>query len=229
MGTLDSMQGTEPTADATGWPMANGLDAAIDAEASPLASSGRLNHGMLLLAGAVLVAVATLFVMRKTGATTVDGTLSAVELQIEKALAQIGGTASAGDVGMLMRDTDDVIAVFAYDPAEKQVELVDLARNPFVMHMELDESSEDPAASSSLEAQQRQMRVMKLRAELAEMKLQTVMDGRVPMAVISGKVVKPRDQLGSFRVALIERNRVILAAEGNTYLLQMKAPAVTDG
>lgn len=215
--------------DGAAWPLSVGLDAAIDAAAGPEAmpNKRRVNEGILLLVGFLLIACAVLFVMRKTGAMSPSTGASADEIKIEQALAQLATVdTDTGGVGSLIQDTATVVAVFAHDPSKKQVLLEQLSKNPFVMPGSETNVSETIEPVTNPADLRQQIRNQKIRAELKKFELQTVVEGKVPMAVISGKVVKAGQKLGSFEVKSIEKMSVILQVDGNTYRLQMKAPEV---
>ncbi len=215
--------------DGGNWPAETGLDVAIDAASGPMTRKHRVNESILLIGGVVVLAVVALFVMRKTGAVNVDSTLGAVELKIEQALAQIGKAShieTDSDLAVDLRDTDKVVAFFAYDPAEKQVNLDNVQKNPFVLHGLPGGAQQETQPAISREEQQRQLEMQRLRDELSRFQLQTIVEGRTPMAVISGNVVKRGDELGSFKVVAIEAERVVVTVDGNFYQLTMRSPDV---
>jgi hypothetical protein len=202
---------------------------ALDQESGE-APKRRINEGLILLAGVLLVAGAALYFMRSsTDKTGNDAAVSAVELKIEKALAQLGGqsptpAADDGASELLLEKTDQVVERFVVDPTEKQVALENVRKNPFALRRAA-KGEDEPAPQKrqlSYAEQQQERRLRQLRDEFSRLELQTVMAGRTPMAVISGEVVRERGTLGSFTVVAIEDRSVSLAAEGNTYRLTME-------
>ncbi len=219
----------QPGEESGAWPLSVGLDAAIDAAAGPAAMPNRrrVNEGILLLVGFLLIACAVLFVMRKTGAMDLSKGTSADEIKIEQALAQFtAGPGKTAGVDGLLYDTDTVVAIFTHDPSQKQVQIDQLAENPFAMPGAAAAPDEMIETVSNPADLRQQIRAQKIRAELKKYELQTVVEGKVPMAVISGKVVQAGQKLGSFEVKSIEKMSVILQVDGNAYRLQMKSPEV---
>jgi len=218
--------------DGSSWQAGAGLESSMGVSAATGPAKKRINEGMLLLGVVLVVAAAVLFLMRKTGAATIDQSLASVELKIEQALAQVG-VGQAGEnpgkgIEALLRNSDDVIAMFVNDPSNKQVSPDNLKKNPFYRHV-ASKATDDPVDMVPVvtaEDRQRKLRLEQLRAELSKLTLQTVMRGRTPIAVISNKVVREQDKLGSFTVVAIEPMAVVLTAEGNSYRLTMQPPLI---
>jgi hypothetical protein len=216
------------------WQTGDGLESSMGVGAATGPAKKKINEGMLLLAVVLAVAAGVLFLMRKTGAATIDQSLAAVELKIEQALAQAGvvnGASPAGDAKGLeafLRNSDDVVALFLNDPSNKQVAPENLKKNPFYRLIALKPSDDKPQIVQTMTAEQReqQLRQQQLRAEVSMLQLQTVMQGRTPIAVISNRVVREQETLGSFTVVAIEPRSVVLAADGNSYRLTMKTPLI---
>lgn len=202
----------------------------MEADAAP---TRKLNQGVVLLVIVLVVAGGALYAMRKGGSASIDTSINDVELKIEAALAQVGLVHANGDdpqaaIVALAANTDLVIARFTADPSAQQVPIDQVQKNPFVMAgaARADEPRSNLVESTSLEDRQRERRLAELRTELSGLQLQTVMNGRSPMAVISGRVVRERDTIGSFVVVTIEPRTVSLTAEGNSYQLTMEEPDV---
>lgn len=195
------------------------------AEGEPKTS--RIPSGLILMAVVLVVAVSALYVMRLGGTsrTEQDAGAATAEAKIKQALAALmGGDAKAEDAlpdDQKLPDTSEVIARFADDPTDKQVRVDQLKKNPFQMRRPKPAEVQTPVQQVSHEQKQRELRMRQLRQEAQSYVLQTVMSGRTPMAVVSGKVVKEGDALGHFRVASIESLAVMLTAEGNTYKLKL--------
>jgi hypothetical protein len=200
--------------------------------AEAIGKKSRVNEGVVLLVVVLAIASGVLLIMRQTGKASLTGGLSSVELQIEKALTQMSGI-NAGQANQPgdtpLPTTEQVVAMFSTDPAAKQVKLAELKFNPFALRVttRLTEVAVDPVSNPgpSVEDRRAKLRAQELRDELGKLELQTVMKGRVPMALVSGEVVRERAKLGSFTVVAIEPMAVILAADGNTYRLTMEQPA----
>ena len=71
----------------TPWQSGEGLESSMGVGAASGPAKKKINEGMLLLGVVLIVAAGVLFLMRKTGAATIDQSLAAVELKIEQALA----------------------------------------------------------------------------------------------------------------------------------------------
>jgi len=218
------------------WPELTSMDASLADEsmAAPVRTS-RVGEGVVLLLVVLLVAAGALWLMRSSGAVDVSTQMSSVELKIEQALSQLTGKPQASDsenpqeLGSWLGDSDRLIARFSNDGTNKQVPLERLVSNPFAIKRKQTaarNAGEQTEVQVDPEAVKRQKRMRELRAELRALELQTVMSGRMPMAVISGRVVREGEKLGSFTVATIEPRTAILTAEGNTYRLSMNQPSI---
>jgi type II secretory pathway pseudopilin PulG len=192
-------------------------------------SGSRVPSGVLLLVVVLGVAAAVLYAMRLTGSVgKMDAAAKSAEMQIEQALAALRGKpdgAPAEEVAG-METTSQVIARFADDPTAKQVDPDQLSKNPFALRAASGEGATAASADGATVDMAAQLEARKLRDEVGRMQLQTVMHGRVPLAVISGQMVREGDQFGSFRVAAIERMAVVLDSHGNTYRLTMETPKI---
>ncbi len=229
---------TPPPAPSGGEVSANEQPISLDlgsSSANPLetsetvATKRRIPSGVVLLVVVLVVAGGALYAMRLGGSVSKsDTTASAAEIAIAQALATLGAnaTAPAADgqtAGKPLETTDEVIARFANDPTGKQVSLDQLSKNPFARAggAQVTEVGLDEAGPNATPAQQN---LRKIRDELSRLQLQTVMNGRVPLAVINGKIVRVGDKFGSFRITAIERMSVVLSAAGKTYHLTMEQP-----
>jgi hypothetical protein len=220
-------------APAGNWSELAGMDASLaDESMAAPARTRRIGEGVVLLLVVLLVAGAALWLMRSSGAVDVSTQMSSVELKIERALAQLTGKSRPVDsedpdeLGSWLGDSDRLIARFSNDGTDKQVPLNRLASNPFAIKRTQPADGGPTKVQVDPEVVRRQKRMRALRTELRALKLQTVMSGRNPMAVISGQVVREGAKLGSFTVATIEPRTAILTAEGNTYRLSMHQPSV---
>jgi len=227
------LTGEDSGADAASGGSAGGGDAFEDPlnDASPAPKRKRINEGALLLAAVLLVAAGVLLVMRQTGSARLSEGASTVEIQVEKALAQMTGGRVDENGNLKLPSTEAVVALFADDPASKQVGLNQLKFNPFALRVTTRIQPTDSAGGGESEnvadrraRQAAERRSKQLRQELKDLKLQTVMNGQSPMALISGQVVREQAQLGSFTVTAIEPMAVVLTAGDNSYRLTMKQP-----
>ncbi|MHB1157247.1 MAG: hypothetical protein ACYC26_10460 [Phycisphaerales bacterium] len=221
----------QPAESSMPWVTDQALDTrlGLDASHGDAPAKKRVSQGVLLLLAALVVAGAALFIMRKTGQARVDTSANSVEKQIETALAQLTGkpaATSGGGGDALLVNTDQVIARFAEDPTARQIDLEHVRKNPFMLTVVTRSAANDAQAVPVVNVDDRvkQQQLQQLRAELDKLTLQTVMEGRTPLAVISNKVVRTGDQIGGFRVVSIEPRAVTLTADGNTYQLTMQSP-----
>lgn len=192
-------------------------------------SKSRINSTVAMLLLAVVVAGATLWVMRQTGGSKVNQTPDQAELRIEQTLAQYsGGAVAASPSDDALPSTQTVLSRFMDDPRSRQVQLAYLAKNPFLPYGQSPEgkSSEPEPTKKEREAE---ARAQAMRREFDGLKLQSVMNGATPVAVISGEVVRPGDRVGSFTIASIEPRSVLLTAEGSNYRLSMARPDLSPG
>jgi len=211
-----------------------GFDADLT-DAGPTAGSGEgRGRAFLPLIVIVLVAFGTLYGMRVTGG--IDGSdreAAAAEKKIELALKRFTGGADPSDPAVrqsldaLFSDTEDVVARFADDPTRRQVELEHVKKNPFELILAKKPKSENPASAEAVKAidKVKQQRLKELKQELEKLKLQSVMHGKVALAVVNGKVVREGDTIGSFAITSISPYGVKLAAEGNIYTITMQKPS----
>lgn len=224
-------------------PLLGGIATSVDLPSVESVDSGRpasrlLNNGTMLILLIFAIAAVMLYAMRASqGDLRSDGSVADVELRIETALKRLAGIsrhddarlAQAGSsVSQLLGDTDSVVSMFTFDIAERQVPIDYVKKNPFQLVLPKPEvvNADKPTGRRELDEKalaERQAieRQRKLDAEFAGLKLQTVMHGRVPVAVISGQFVKPGQPLGSFKVASIDKMSVTLAADDKTWTLKM--------
>jgi hypothetical protein len=190
-------------------------------------SSSAASRSALMILLVLAVAAAALYVMRMTGnVNTTDTEAASAEQQIDQALKSLLKINERGH-GPAPRqrdlDADAVIARFADDPIEKQVGVDELVKNPFEVMLRTEDGTQSAEDKTVAAAKQRaeNARLDLLRKELAGYRLQTIMTGASPMAMVSDQVVQVGDQLGSFRVAAIEEMAVTLTVDDNTYHLTM--------
>lgn len=180
----------------------------------------------LVLVIILAVGGGTLWAMRMTGssAAPADETAASAELKIDEALKKLaaagpeGSNLARGSIEALFQDADQVVSLFANDPVKNQVAVEELAKNPFALP-EADESPKE--AAPDVAALNRQARLKQLQEELTELKVQSVLTGSKSLAVVSGKVVRVGDKIGSFTVKAIAANGLTLTAEGQSFDLAL--------
>ncbi len=205
----------------------------LDAEAGAAAPSRarRIGEGVGVIGVVFLIGVGALWAMRAAGAVDVSASASTVEIQVEKALAQLRGGAAVPDDAQGTRDlsqwlhaSDRLIARFTDDGTDKQIALHMLGRNPFAMVGRPEPQPAAEAGPTNPRADARAERMRQLRREFETLQLEMVMTSRTPMAVINGRLVRQGEPYGSFTVTRIEPRTAVLTAAGNTYRLSMRMP-----
>ncbi|MCE9591364.1 MAG: hypothetical protein K8S99_12660 [Planctomycetes bacterium] len=199
----------------------------FDLEAKP-ARKG-VSQGTLLILGVLVIGAGALFLMRSTQGEIMAAAGSEVEAKVEQALARLSNPQSLSvqdplsktNVNALFRDTDTIVAMFSADPSTHQVPLEYVQKNPF--ELALGKSSSESAAPGAA-AVRDDGHMRRLQIELKTLKLQTIMGGARPVAVINGELYQPGQKIGSFTVRSIEGMKAVLTAEGETFTMSMEAP-----
>lgn len=198
----------------------------LDAAAAKPAKRSLGGVGMVLLV--VAIGAAALYGMRLANnhVNKPDPGAAAAEKKIDLALAKLAGEKGAKKGHKftdVLHDTDQIIAMFASDPASRQVDVQHLQKNPFEM---FPGSGTAKTVSATTDDAAHAERLRRLRMELEQLKLQSVLSGNGSgFAVISGKVVREGGSIGSFVVTSIAGSTVKLSADGNTYTLAMAQPS----
>lgn len=211
-----------------------GLPEAGDGEFRSLKQSGGLlSHGTMIMLLIVAVGAGGLYAMRATQGDLTDAADAGVEARIEQALAKlIRPDAMATDdplrpdnLSALFRDTDSIVAMFSADPARHQVPIDRLQKDPFELRVEAPRveavhvGTPVPATDRGHDALLR-----KLQLELADLQLQSIMQGARPIAVINGELLQPGQSIGSFTIKQITGSGVLLEAGGRSFTLAMQSP-----
>jgi len=211
-----------------------GLPEASDLELEPQRPSFKfMNRGTLLIVGLAVLGMTVIWGMR-LGRGELSGKLSdaQIEARIEQALARLTKPQTLSDDDPLLRqniqsllsDTDSIVKLLANDPAKNQVPIEYVKKNPFDMGLA---AVADGAGS---QRQQDEM-VKRLSAELGRLKLQSIVSGRMPIAMINDQMCRVGDRVGSFTVTAIRQAElaVDLAAAGLTFNLTMEAKQTVKG
>ncbi len=199
-----------------------------------------VSQGTLLIVVVALVAAGALYAMRAThsdlGGSNVN---SAVEARVEQALAKLTRPDALSNddpllthnLTRLFRDTDAIIQVFAVDPAQQQVPVTRLKKNPFRVHTARADVLSDPDADAKAAERERAKLKKKLIDEFKTLTLQSVVAGRIPIAMISNQMHREGDALGSFTIRAIRTTdlSVELLAHDMLFVLRMKSSGSNDG
>jgi hypothetical protein len=188
-----------------------------------------LSQGTMVLIALLAVAALVVFTLRTTQ-RNVGGDTKEVDAKIEQALAKIANPKSLasddplapGNTAKLFRDTDSIVAELANDPASKEVPIDYVKKNPFVMPTFASADQGTPGADAPRVDDSAVTR--KLQAELKNLKLQSVMGGNRPVAIIDGELVQPGGTVGSFKLKAIKGLTVELEASGQVFALTMEDP-----
>jgi hypothetical protein len=190
---------------------------------SPVASAGPLGAvqsamgrlgGFAVLAMIIVAGSAMLFGMRKLG---MAGGVELIDIKIDYPIDAKDQASGADHRAILedLRTSGQVVQV----PSE----LVQM--NPFEWK---DESKSVETVDDSARTEQERLRKAQaareaqLKSALAAMKLNSVMGGRVPMAQISGQLVRVGDVIGpGFMVMRIEGRTVALEVDGKEFVLAL--------
>lgn len=197
-------------------------------------ASKLLSQGTLLVVAVAVVAAGTLYAMRVSQGDIGGETVAAdVEARIEQALTKLARPdAMAHDdplreqnMQTLFQDTQTIVDMFATDPTSEQVPLEYIKKDPFDFTIrkpdpEVDHSANDRLAARRA-AEAREQALRKITREAEQLNLQTVMKGRVPVAIIDGEVLRVGQTIGSFTVTKIEGLSVTLQADTNEFILTL--------
>ena len=209
------------------------LPGADDLDAASLSSGRKFSQSTILIVLVVLIAGASLYLMRATQTNIAsDKNAKSLEAKIEQALAKLSNPNAMAptdpllnkNMNVLFKDTDSIINMFAGDNASRQVPVEYLKKNPFAqasMHpvAETDPNAHANESDALLERQ--------IQTELKTLRLETVMQGARPIAIINGNMVQPGQTLGRFTVSNITGMAVELQANGKTYQLVMETDDTT--
>lgn len=169
--------------------------------------------GVAVLLFVLVVAGATLFGMRSLGRA---GSIALIDIKIDYPL---DATSNAS-----LKDQQLVLQDLRSSGQLKQVPLEEVQMNPFEWkglgpdtRASARSSSMDPAEA---ERRAREARQKQIEVALSRLRLNSTIGGRVPMASISGEMVKVGSTVGEFfTVEAIDGRSVTLVADGQQYVL----------
>src|SRR5262245_55464959 len=171
----------------------------LQAGLDPLANVGerkKLNAGSLVLVVVVVVAgigVWSMRAMTKVGATTVRNT--DVESTIDDFLGSLksgNSTSKSGETSTILAPTDKVLSVLTETYTQRQVPLTDVQRNPFIREGDGEQAPvpTDPGKGIAKRLAERKTQIENAANRL---QLKSIIMSKVPIANISGKIVRPDD------------------------------------
>lgn len=190
------------------------IPGADGAAGPPAPRARRKAESFLPLLIVVAVSAAVLYGMRTMGGMA---SLDLVEIEIDYPLDASERATAAHD---------DVIDELVSSTEVVQVPLESIRMNPFVWKMSPPKAEVDSAEQARLEAERIAKEQERLererRAAFSKLTLNSVMGGRVPVAMISGELVKVGDPVGEhFTVRTIEGRRVVLDGFETTWELTL--------
>ncbi len=193
-----------------------------------------MNRGSMLIAIIVALASGTFWLMRVSQGDLGSGIAQEIEAKIDQALVRLSNPEAMADndalkpdnLDAMFADTDTVLAMFSGQTSENRVPIEFLKKNPFTLPMV---KREEPQVTPDLSEFARQRALEKQRAELQaearKLKLQTVVGGQRPVAVINGEVLRPGQSIGRFTLVKIENLVAVMQAENFEFQLTMEDPA----
>jgi hypothetical protein len=199
-----------------------------DTEFGDAKGPGKLmSQGTMVLVALLVVAGLVIYAMRTVQNGGTSGNKD-VDAKIEQALAKIsqpyalsGDDALApGNTAKLFKDTQEIVEEFSNDPAKREVPIDYVKKNPFVMPTTA--TPEAPVGAGPARPDENALAIKKLQAELKNLKLQSVMGGNRPVAIIDGELVQPGGTVGSFTVKAIKGTTVELEGAGQPFTLTME-------
>ena len=188
------------------------------------------SQGALLIILLLAVTAGVIYAMRATQSEIKsDSESQEAEAKIDQALIKLtGGTNSGGDptlnqdIDSLFADSDRIVTMFSTDMTRQQVPIEFLQRKPFVQAMsKKSQDTSQPTAAAIAEADQKQQQREQLERQLAALTLQTVIMGRVNVAVIDNDLVQQNHKISGFIVKKINKMSVELEAGGEIFILNM--------
>ncbi|WP_432800305.1 hypothetical protein [Poriferisphaera sp. WC338] len=125
------------------------------------------------------------------------------------------------NINEFLNDTPEIISMLKSDVSSQQIPIEYVQKNPFNL-VGGQQKNTDVSAS---QADQKRMRALKaLQSELKTLTLNSVMGGRVPVAVINNEFYRKGDMIGSFKITEIHHHSqsLMLAAGGEQFNLVME-------
>lgn len=222
---VDESEKTMPLL-AAGMARPEGLPEANEFDFEAKTGGRGLSPGTMMIIGLLVLAGGALYVTRVTQNNAAIASSGEAEAKVEQALARIGNpqaispqdSLNKANISALFRDTDSIVAMFSADPSARQVPLEYVQKNPFTLYLS---RAADTTVSASSGASD-ELRLRKLREEIKTLKLQTIMGGPRPVAVINGELYQPGQQVGSFTLKSVSGMKIELESGGEVFALTME-------
>ncbi|MGN6367222.1 MAG: hypothetical protein ACTHN5_03070 [Phycisphaerae bacterium] len=167
-----------------------------------------------------LLVIYLLGMQSKPRAATADQL--AHEAQVKSAIADLlGKNGKADQLDSLFRDTDKLMKMFhAYFGGDSK-EAPELAHDPFAN----DDKVEVPSGPAMVTEVPNE-KLKKVAETFATLKLQSVMLGRTPIAMVNNRMLTINAKIGDLTVASIEANRVIFKYGENRFELKLAQASI---
>ncbi|MFW6060569.1 MAG: hypothetical protein ACODAQ_10325 [Phycisphaeraceae bacterium] len=205
-----------------------GLPRADDSDFADVDGAGGsgISQSTILVVVVLVIAVGSLYAMRLTQGDLSD-TDSQIEAKIEQTLIKLGNPEAMSadsplrpeNLQALFRDTDQIISTLEIDLTGRQVPSDEIQKNPFELAIDRSQPADPDAAAG-----RRQAELERLREELSQLNLQSVMgDGDGAIAVIGGEFYQVGQTVGSFEITAVDgsNSTVQLTAADETFVLKM--------
>ncbi len=235
--SADLMEVEDLASEAT-MPLGTGAFEAEDGDLDLLDGSAKKRRtGPLVLIAVVVLAVGGLFCMHTLskitaaarGDTAIEKTIDLFLNSVTK--SQAGG--SSKSAGELVRNHRAVVDVLSDDYTALQIPLADVQFNPFVIQRDAHQAVSDPGDDESRRLERsRAKRREEIESACRSLRLKSVIMGSVPLANLSGRIVRlgevvPIETEGiEFRVTSITHDSITLTA--NEPSLKLKVDVVLE-
>ncbi|MCC7146464.1 MAG: hypothetical protein IT443_08460 [Phycisphaeraceae bacterium] len=199
-------------------------------------SSGRgglpsINQGTLLIVLIAAVGAGSLYAMRLSRTDFGAGAGSKVEARIEQALAKLtrpevldpNDPLLKKNLNTLFQDTDAIVEMFSTNPADHQVPINMVKKNPFrPQSAKVATTGNDDSALAERELEKRKAALV---GEARKLKLNSIVGGRVPMALINSDLCREGSTVGIFKVRKIRTDELAVELEsaGMLFVLRMES------
>jgi len=175
----------------------------------------RSNTGALLLVLVVVIAAATLYAMRRFG---LGGELNLLELKIDYPVEQRENFAVENE------SQERILEQLQQGVETVQIPLKEVKKNPFEFTFLTPQPAAEPEPVQRVSDEERRRRERERRIEqtLEQLELDSIVGGPVPMARISGELVRQGDTVAElFTVRRIMGRSVELEVDGEIHVLAM--------
>ena len=182
-------------------------------------SGGSHNHtAMILMAICVASMFAVYYFGMKQKPKEASAEEKAVEAQLDSALARLVNEPKKNNAGQLFKETGEMVQAFYEYPANQQVSLEDLSKNPFErMIAGAENDGENEKAKSKLQLEK------ELRRKFDQLELQSILHSSSgSKCLINGEIfVQGQQVMDAFEVKEIKAGHVVLTSEEQEFILEM--------